>query len=140
MKSLIAALAALVWAAPLSAQETAESALYVAGERFSLEQAIADATLENVGPDEPPAFQIVALGPEMRKLTVKGTKKSVRDAVREMQRAGATFYVCERDIKLAGLARKDLLSGVKVERAATPRELTRPAADAAALVRVRRLC
>ncbi len=130
-----AALAALLWAASLNAQQPGSGALYIAGERFSLEQAIADATLEALGPDESAALQIVALGPEMRKLTLKGTRRGVREAVQQMQRAGGTFYVCERDLKQAGLAKKDLLSGVRIERAAAAKGSTPPA-----LLRLRSLC
>ncbi len=135
-RPLAALIAALPWLLPAHAQQPSGAALYVAGERVSLEQAIADATLDALGPDESEAFQIVALGPEMRKLTLKGTKPKLRDAVRELQRAGGTFYVCERDLKQAGLAKKDLLSGVRIEHAATPKD--RPAA--ASLLRLRGFC
>ncbi len=139
-----AAFAALLLAASLHAQERPSAAVYIAGERFSLEQAIADAALENVGPDESAPFQIVAIGPEMRKLTVKGSKRNIRDAVERMERAGGSFYVCERDVKQARLGKKDLLPGVRIERGWTEKELTRPGAEdrsiSPSLRRIRRVC
>ncbi len=130
-----ALLVALPWLLPAQAEEGPRSMLYVAGERVSLEQAIADATLDALGPDESAAFQIVAVGPEMKKLTLKGTKPKVRDAIRELQRAGGIFYVCERDLKQAGVAKKDLLSGVRIEHAPTAKDRS-----AASLRRIRGFC
>ena len=140
----VAAFALLLLAAAAHAQIKGESgAIYIAGDRFSLEQAIADATLENVGPDGSSPFVVVATGSESRKLTVKGTKRNIRDAVRRMQRAGGAFYVCERDVKQAGLSKKDLLPGVQIERGWNNEELTQPAGSGSvspALRRIRRLC
>lgn len=145
MKAL-AVLAALLAAGAVHAQIRSQGgAVYIAGDRFSLEQAIADATLENVGPDGSTPFQIVAIGPESRKLTVKGTKRNVREAVRRIQGAGGTFYVCERDVKQAGFSQKDLLPGVRIERGWTQQEATQPAGGDTlsvppALKRIRQLC
>jgi len=140
-----AVLAALLAAGAVHAQIQSEGgAVYVAGDRFSLEQAIADATLENVGPDGSTPFHIVAIGRESRKLTIRGTKRNVREAVRRIRSAGGTFYICERDVKQQGLSQKDLLPGVRIERGWAEKELTQPARNDSpvppALRRIRRIC
>ncbi len=132
----VALLAALSWLLTARAAEGPGSVLYVAGEQVSLEQAIADATLDALGPDESTEFQIVALGREMKKLTFKGTRPKVRDAIRELQSAGGIFYVCERDLKQAGFAKKDLLPGVRIEHAPTAKDRF----AAAPLRRIRGFC
>ena len=142
----LAVFAALLAAGVVHAQIRSDGgAVYIAGDRFSLEQAIADATLENIGPDGSNPFQIVAMGSESRKLTVKGTKRNVREAIRRIQGAGGTFYICERDVKQLGLSRKDLLPGVRIERGWTQKELTQPSGNENASVppalrRIRRIC
>lgn len=141
MKSALVIVLLAALTAAQAEQIAATSALYIAGERFSLEQAIADATLESLGPDGASPFTVVAIGPESRKLTFKGTRPNVRDAVRRMQQSGGLFFVCERDVKQAGWARKDLLPGVQVERGLSDKELSDGSAgEAPSVRRIRRLC
>lgn len=119
-----------------------DSGFYIAGNRFTLEQAFADATLGKLG--VPGGFVIVVTEREAAKLTAKGAKADVKTAVRQLQRAGGTFFLCERDLKLVNVAVKDVLPGVRVERALSARELqptSVEAAQAGTLVRrVRRAC
>jgi len=141
MKSaLLGVLLAAGAAAQAEEIATADGPLYIAGDRFSLEQAIADATLENLGPDGTSPFTVIAIGLESRKLTVKGTRPNVRDAVRRMQRSGGLFYVCERDVKQAGWARKDLLPGIQIEHSLSDKSSDRYSAEAPSVRRIRRLC
>lgn len=115
--------------------------VFVAGDAFSLEQAFADATLEKLGGAG--SFTIVATQREAAKLTEKGAKPNVKTAVRQFQQAGGRFYLCDRDLAAAKLAPKDVLPGVKVERALTKQEQQATgavAAQDAELRRVRRAC
>jgi intracellular sulfur oxidation DsrE/DsrF family protein len=112
--------------------------VFVAGDTFSLEQAFADATLEKLGGAS--GFTIVATQREAAKLTEKGAKPGVKTAVRQFQQAGGHFYLCDRDLAAARLAAKDVLPGVKVERALTKQEQQATSAQDAELRRVRRAC
>jgi hypothetical protein len=110
------------------------NAFYVAGNKFTLEQAFADATLDKLSGRGSGDIVIIATERETTKLTIKGSKDGVKNAVRELQRAGGAFYLCERDLK--GIDPKDLLPGVKVERALTKQE----AQANAPASRIRRAC
>jgi intracellular sulfur oxidation DsrE/DsrF family protein len=129
---------------PPAALAGAEGAFYIAGDRFTLEQAFADAALDKLNAAGSGAFVIVAIERESAKLTVKGAKPNVKNAVRQLQRAGGTFYLCERDVRQAGFDAKDLLPGVKIERALKKQEGQATGMEAAQagpeLRRIRRVC
>ena len=131
-------------AAPVGAAPSgAPASLYIAGDRFSLEQAFADAALDKLNAAGSGAFVIVATERESVKLTLKGAKPNVKNAVRQLQRAGGTFYLCERDVRQAGFEAKDLLPGVKIERGLKKQELQATgveAAQAGPVRRIRRVC
>lgn len=141
----VSALAGLILAQAVLAQGPRGEGgpVYIAGEGFSLEQAIADAARENAGADRA-RFAVVAIGAEVAKLTLRGASSDVRESVRRTQDAGGIFYLCERDVKAARLPRGDLLPRVRVARGWTKAETEANGSAAKALSpiarRIRRIC
>jgi intracellular sulfur oxidation DsrE/DsrF family protein len=115
MKVVLALVCLLSAAAALAAAPNEGGAVYIAGDGFSLEQAVADA---KAGDDGVPAsrFAVLAIGPEVGKLTYEGSGPDIRDIVRQAQIKGGTFYLCERDVVSARISGADLLPGVQVVR------------------------
>ncbi|OGA28448.1 MAG: hypothetical protein A3I01_01245 [Betaproteobacteria bacterium RIFCSPLOWO2_02_FULL_65_24] len=122
--------------------------VYVAGEGFSFEQAAADALRERASSPADP-LAVLVLGGEVRRVTLKGTTPELRSLADKLQAAGATLYVCERDIRAARLNPAEFLPGVRIERGWTRAEAqanvgSRKEADSRApeamLRRIRRLC
>ncbi|MBS0337890.1 MAG: hypothetical protein JSS40_13960 [Proteobacteria bacterium] len=88
--------------------------LFIAGDGFSLEQAISDVAAQRTAGD-PPA-RILVIGAEARRLKKGDASYTVRDLVASSRRAGTAFYVCGKDMRAAGLVAKDLLPGVRAVR------------------------
>lgn len=110
---------ALLGLALLAAVQSAEARVrgdnvFIAGDGFSIEQAVADAAAQRRAGD-PPA-RIVVLGAETKRLKKGEAGYSVLDAVSAGRRQGAGFYLCARDMRAAGMAAKDVIPGVQVVR------------------------
>jgi intracellular sulfur oxidation DsrE/DsrF family protein len=88
--------------------------VFIAGDGFSIEQAVADAAAQRRKGD-PPA-KILVLGEQTRRLKKDEAGYSVMDAVSAGRRNGATFYACARDMRAAGMAFRDFIPGVQVVR------------------------
>ena len=88
-------------------------ALYIAGDGFSLEQAIDDGVRENGGRSP---FAVLVLGAEISKLGIHGATAEVSAFILKANQAGGTLYLCERDVKRQGFAAHEFLPGVQIVR------------------------
>jgi predicted peroxiredoxin len=95
------------------------SNLFIAGDGFSLEQALADAQLQRT-PFDPPNYKILVTGEEAERLAADRADPEVVDLVREAQQSGASIYVCSKDLKRLGLDPGELLPGVAAVPPAPP--------------------
>jgi intracellular sulfur oxidation DsrE/DsrF family protein len=124
---------------------TGGGALYIAGDGFSLEQAVADGIRENGGKTE---FRVLVLGAEISKLGFHGATREVTSVIGEATRNLGRFYVCERDMKRQSFSPSDFLPGVEVVRGLTAKEAgvsgganaEKSKAPLAPLPRMRRIC
>ena len=88
-------------------------ALYIAGDGFSLEQAIDDGIRENGGKA---SFAVLVLGAEISKLGIHGTTAEISANIAKASNGGGTLYLCERDVKRQGFAVHEFLPGVQIVR------------------------
>jgi intracellular sulfur oxidation DsrE/DsrF family protein len=93
--------------------------LFIAGDGFTLEQAIADAQNQRTEQD-PKTWKLLVVGDEVRRLTRQAATPEVRDLVRKAQQSGAYVFVCGKDLKALGLREPDLLPGVAAVRGFIP--------------------
>ena len=104
---------ALALAQAASARTPGDS-VFIAGDGFSIEQAVADSAAQRTAGDPP--GKIIVLGAAVKRLAKEGAGYSVRDALAAARKGGVTLYVCAKDMRAARLASKDFLSGVRVVR------------------------
>jgi hypothetical protein len=114
MKKLPVLLAVLA-AAPCLAVHIASGGGYVAGEGFTLEQAIGDARGEH-GPDTQGQFWLLVKDGEIGKLSRAGSSAELSASLATLQQRGAVVYVCASELAAAQLRAADLLPGVQVSR------------------------
>lgn len=89
-----------------------EGAVYVAGQGFTLEQAISQALAENSG-DASRRFWVVVSGHDVA-LTVKtGGDAGLLDAIRRIHERGGIIYVCQSDMLAQGIMASDLVTEVE---------------------------
>jgi hypothetical protein len=87
--------------------------LYIAGDGFSLEQAIDDGLREKSGDA---GFAVLVLGAEVSKLTIHGATSEVSDVILRGVKGGAFLNVCERDVKRMSISAQYFLPMVRVSR------------------------
>lgn len=109
----IAGIALLAAAQAAGARMPGEN-LFIAGDGFSIEQAVADVAAQRTKGD-PPA-RILVIGAETRRLKKADASYTLLDAIASTKRAGTVFYVCGKDMRAAGLLAKDLIPGVRAVR------------------------
>ena len=86
--------------------------LFIAGDGFTLEQAMSDARAQRA-PQDPPTYKLLVLGSEIQRITASAASPSVRKLLQEATKRGASIFVCVKDLKTLGLKPKDLLPGVR---------------------------
>ena len=97
--------AAALQAAPLGPN------LYVAGDGFTLEQALGDAQRDGAS-----AYKILLTGSEAPRLIASRATRDTIELVRQVRAGGGRVFVCAKDVKAAGVMPRDLLRGVIVVR------------------------
>ena len=88
---------------------------YVAGDGFTLSEALAQARQEHP-PGSFRPFWLLALDGAVGALARRGAGPDMATAVADIQRRGGTVYVCEQDLRAAGLDSAELLPGVQAVR------------------------
>jgi hypothetical protein len=118
---LIPKISALVLALGLSTALAAPRGqnLFIAGDGFTLDQAIVDAQAQRT-PLDSPRYRILATGEEVRRLMAVGAAPDGTELLAKARLSGGTVFVCSRDLKLRGLKPGDLLPGVVAVRGYLP--------------------
>jgi hypothetical protein len=93
--------------------------LFIAGDGFTLDQAIADAQAQRT-PLDSPRYRILATGEEVRRLMAAGAAPDGTELLARARRSGGTVFVCGKDLKALGLKPGDLLPGVVAVRGYLP--------------------
>ncbi|WP_374263846.1 hypothetical protein [Zoogloea sp.] len=88
---------------------------YIAGDGFSLAQALADAKREHrAGSGD--VFWLLVKGAEIQRLTSGADEAGLAADLAEVQRRGGVIFVCRQDLSAAQLTAGDLIPGVQVVR------------------------
>jgi hypothetical protein len=98
--------------------------LFIAGDGFTLEQAIADAAAQRTEQD-PPNYKILVTGSEARRVVAAGATRDVIDLIGKARQSGASVFVCGKDLKALGLRPEALLPGVFAVRGYIPYDSSR---------------
>jgi hypothetical protein len=93
--------------------------LFIAGDGFTLDQAIADAQAQRT-PLDAPRYRILATGEEVRRLMGVGAAPDGYDVLAKARKSGGTLFVCGKDLKALGLRPGDMLPGVVAVRGYLP--------------------
>ena len=93
--------------------------LFIAGDGFTLDQAIADAQAQRT-PLDSPRYRILATGEEVRRLMAVGAAPDGNELLARARRSGGAVFVCGKDLKARGLRPGDLLPGVVAVRGYLP--------------------
>ena len=93
--------------------------LFVAGDGFTLEQAVQDAASQRTEQDSK-TYKLLVVGSELKRITGSGATRDVRDLLSKAAKAGAQVFVCVKDLKASGLRPADLLPGVRPVRGFQP--------------------
>lgn len=112
MRRFIAA--ALAWAACVAAVPVGPN-LFIAGEGFTIEQALADARSQRT-PLDAAFYKVLVTGSEVPRLVSENITSDVAQLVADAQRHGARFFVCAKDLVTLGATPGDLLPGVQAVR------------------------
>jgi hypothetical protein len=104
-------LAALALIASAHAAAPLGPNLYIAGDGFTLEQALADARREGAT-----AYKILVTGAEAQRLIASRATPDTTELLRQARAGGGRVFVCAKDVKAAGVMPRDLLRGVIVVR------------------------
>jgi intracellular sulfur oxidation DsrE/DsrF family protein len=99
------ALIASAHAAPLGPN------LYIAGDGFTLEQALADAKREGAT-----TYKILVTGSEAQRLIAPRATRDTTELLRLARASGARVFVCAKDVKALGVTPRELVRGVTTVR------------------------
>lgn len=88
---------------------------YIAGDGFTLRDTLDQARREHGAGSFRP-FWLLVLKDEVGALVRRTADRDTQAGVAELQRRGATLYVCARDLRTAALDGAELLPGVQVVR------------------------
>jgi intracellular sulfur oxidation DsrE/DsrF family protein len=105
MKLAALALIASAHAAPLGPN------LYIAGDGFTLEQALADAKREGAT-----TYKILVTGSEAQRLIAPRATRDTTELLRLARASGARVFVCAKDVKALGVTPRELVKGVTTVR------------------------
>ena len=89
--------------------------LFIAGDGFSLEEALADARAQRTAADSP-NYQVLVIGPDVKRLLRAGATQRSIQQIRAARRSGAVFSVCQKDLTSLGLKAVDLMPGIQTVR------------------------
>jgi len=89
--------------------------LFVAGDGFTLEQAVSDAARQHTSQDAP-AYKLLVVGSEIQRIKTSTESSDVRDLLQQAAQRGASIYVCAKDLKALGLKPADLVPSVRAVR------------------------
>jgi len=93
--------------------------LFIAGDGFTLEQAMADAEAQRT-PLDSPRYRLLATGEQVRRLMGVGAAPDGYDVLARARRSGGTIFVCGKDLKALGLRPEDMIPGVVAVRGYLP--------------------
>src|SRR5689334_15774133 len=93
--------------------------LFIAGDGFTLEQAMADAEAQRT-PLDSPRYRILATGEQVRRLMGVGAAPDGYDVLARARKSGGTIFVCGKDLKALGLRPEDMIPGVVAVRGYLP--------------------
>jgi hypothetical protein len=93
--------------------------LFIAGDGFTLDQALADAQKERT-PQDSPRYRILATGEQVRRLMGVGASPDGYDVLAKARQTGGTIFVCGKDLKALGLRPEDMIPGVVAVRGYLP--------------------
>ena len=86
-----------------------EGEVYLAGQAFTLEQALSQALAENPA-DSKRRFWVVVAGRDAL-LATADANVGVRDSIKRIQQRGGIIYVCRSDMQAHGIKSSDLIPG-----------------------------
>jgi len=86
--------------------------LFVAGDGFTLEQAVSDAAKQHTSQDVP-AYKLLVVGSEIQRIKTSAESSDVRDLLQQAAQHGASIFVCVKDLKALGLKPADLVPDVR---------------------------
>jgi hypothetical protein len=93
--------------------------LFIAGDGFTLDQAMADAEAQRT-PQDSPRYRILATGEQVRRLMGVGASPDGYDVLARARKTGGTIFVCGKDLKALGLRPEDMIPGVVAVRGYLP--------------------
>jgi len=93
--------------------------LFIAGDGFTLEQAVADAAAQHTDQDLP-GYKLLVVGSELPRVTRARATPDTSRLLDQVRRSSGVVYACARDVKAMGLGPADLLSGVRIVRGFDP--------------------
>jgi len=93
--------------------------LFIAGDGFTVEQAIGDAQAQRT-PLDSPRYRILVTGEQVRRLLAVGAAPDGNELLLKARRSGGTVLVCSKDLKALGLKPADVLPGVVAVRGYLP--------------------
>jgi predicted peroxiredoxin len=85
--------------------------LYIAGDGFTIEQALGDATTQRT-PLDAPTWKLLVTGDQAQRLIAGRVSADTLAVLRKAQASGARIFVCSKDLKALGVTPQDLVRGV----------------------------
>lgn len=85
--------------------------LYVAGDGFTLEQALGDAQRDGAT-----SYKILVTGSEAPRVIAGRASRDIVDVVRKVRADGGRMFICAKDVKAAGVTPREVVRGVTVVR------------------------
>ena len=112
---LLAAAIALLVAPSLSYARLFGPNLFVAGDGFTLEQAVSDATSQHTSQDAL-TYKLLVVGNEIQRIKTSAESSDVHDLLQQAAQHGASIFVCVKHLKALGLKPADLVPNVRAVR------------------------
>jgi predicted peroxiredoxin len=104
--AVLALLATAAMAAPVGPN------LFIAGDGFTIEQALGDAAAQRTAMDAP-TYKVLVTGDQAQRVLASQASSDLRKLIHDARRHGARFYVCAKDLAALGVRPKDVLPGVR---------------------------
>jgi hypothetical protein len=93
--------------------------LFIAGDGFTLDQAMGDAEAQRT-PHDSPRYRVLVTGEQVRRLMGVGAAPDGYDVLARARSSGGTIFVCGKDLKALGLRPEDMIPGVVAVRGYLP--------------------